>query len=269
MSVERYTVLIVDDDEEIVDLLKDHFRKRNCEAIATTDPLMVIDKLQSFAIKLMLLDLKMKKLSGFDVLDKIKKAGVKLPPTIIITGHLSKYQEQLKEHGIAIEDVITKPFNFNAMEKRINIKLGSQIVASEVGSEYENAIYQSNRCKIGIIEDEVDVAEHLSEFFEERNYEVICCKNGIEGLERFAREHVDILFVDIKLPGISGDQIIEKLLGESNPPYMIPISADPLPQEMDKKLKGMGCIEFISKPFDVVELIEKVKTIAVQKKLLG
>ena len=50
MNETRYTVLVVDDDEEIVDLLKDHFRKRNCETIATTDPLMVIDKLQNFAI---------------------------------------------------------------------------------------------------------------------------------------------------------------------------------------------------------------------------
>jgi len=265
----RYTVLIVDDDVEIVDLLKDHFKKRNCESIATIDPLLVIDKLQSFSIKLMLLDLKMRKLSGFDVLDKIKKAGIPLPPTIIITGQLSQYQDQLVAHGISSEDVIVKPFDFEVMEQRINIKLGSQIVASEVGSEYENAIYQKNRCKIGIIEDEVDVAEHLSEFFEERNYEVICCKNGIEGLERFAMEHVDILFVDIKLPGISGDHIIEKLSVGPNYPYMIPISADPLSPEIEAKLKAVGCEEFISKPFDVVELIEKVKTIAVQKKLLG
>ena len=115
MSLERYTVLIVDDDEEIIDLLKDHFRKRNCEAIATDDPLTVVDKLQNFAIKLMLLDLKMTKLNGFEVLDKIKKAGVSLPPTIIITGHLPKYQEQLKDYGIDAQDVVTKPFNFEAI----------------------------------------------------------------------------------------------------------------------------------------------------------
>ena len=262
-------VLIVDDDEEIIDLLTDHFKQRNCEAISTANPATVVDKLQSFSIKLMLLDLKMSKLSGFEVLDKIKKAGIALPPTIIITGHLPKYQDQLKEHGINEQDVVTKPFNFSAMEQRINEKLGSQIVSSEVGSEYENVIYRNNRCKIGIIEDEIDVAEHLSEFFEERNYQVICCKNGTQGLELFSRERVDILFVDIKLPGISGDQIIENLSASPNPPYMIPISADPVSPEMGERLKAVGCNEFISKPFDVVELIEKVKTIAMKQKLLG
>ncbi len=269
MSLERYTVLIVDDDEEIIDLLKDHFKKRNCEAIATDDPLTVVDKLQNFSIKLMLLDLKMQKLNGFEVLDKIKKTGVSLPPTIIITGHLPKYQDQLKDYGIEVQDVVTKPFNFEAMEQCINRKLGSQIVTAEVGSEYEDIIYEKNRCRIGFIEDEEDVLEHFSEFFKERNYAVACFNNGTKAFEALKKERVDILFVDIKLPGMQGDQIIEGLSKLPDPPLMIPVSADPMADGMLERLKAAGCKHFVAKPFDIVELIELVKTIALEKKLLG
>ncbi len=269
MSLERYTVLIVDDDEEIIDLLKDHFRKRNCEAIATDDPLTVVDKLKNFSVKLMLLDLKMTKLNGFEVLDKIKKAGVSLPPTIIITGHLPKYQEQLKEYGIDVQDVVTKPFNFEAMEQCINKKLGSQIVAAEVGSEYEDVIYGKNRCRLGFVEDEEDVLEHFSEFFKERNYKVSCFNNGTKAFESLKKEKVDILFVDIKLPGMQGDCLVEELSKLPNPPVMIPVSADPMADGMVDRLKAAGCKHFIAKPFDIVELIELVKTIALEKKLLG
>jgi DNA-binding response OmpR family regulator len=269
MSLERYTVLIVDDDEEIIDLLKDHFRKRNCEAIATDDPLTVVDKLQNFAVKLMLLDLKMQKLNGFEVLDKIRKAGVSLPPTIIITGHLPKYEGRLKDYGIDARDVVTKPFNFEAMEQCINVKLGSQIVASEVGSEYENVIYEKNRCRLGFVEDEEDVLEHFAEFFKERNYEVSCYNNGTKAFESLKKERVDILFVDIKLPGMQGDDLMEALGKLSNPPVMIPISADPMGDGMVDRLKAAGCKHFIAKPFDIVELIELAKTIALEKKLLG
>ena len=38
---------------------------------------------------------------------------------------------------------------------------------------------------------------------------------------------------------------------------------------MVDRLKAVGCKHFISKPFDIVELIELVKTIALEKKLLG
>lgn len=269
MSETRYTILIVDDDEEVINLLNDHFKKRNCETIATADPATVVAKLKSFAVKLMLLDLKMTKLDGFQVLDKIKQAGLPLPPTIIITGFLAKYEDKLKTYGIDLNDVVTKPFKFQVLEDSINRKLGSQVITAEVGSEYEGKIYEKNRCRVGFVEDEEDLVKDLAEFFKERNYNVSCFTNGTVALETLRKKPLDILFVDIKLPGIQGDQLIAELSKAENHPYMIPISADPLPDDMRKKLEDFGCKEFIEKPFDIVQLIELVKTIAIDKKLLG
>jgi hypothetical protein len=50
---------------------------------------------------------------------------------------------------------------------------------------------------------------------------------------------------------------------------MIPVSADPMTDGMLERLKAAGCKHFFAKPFDIVELIELVKTIALEKKLLG
>lgn len=269
MQESRNTILIVDDDEEIVTVLKTHFKNRNCETIVTVDPSTVVDKLKNFAVTLMLLDLKMKKLDGFQVLDKVKQANLNLPPTIIITGFLAKYQDKLQAYGLDLSDVVTKPFEFVDLENCINRKLGSQIVGSEVGTEYENKIYEKNRCHLGFVEDEEDVAKDLSDFFKERNYKVSLFTNGTVALEALQKNPVDILFVDIKLQGIQGDQLIAELCKTPNHSYIIPISADPLPEEMGEKLKELGCEKFIGKPFEIVELIELVKTIAIKKKLLG
>ncbi len=269
MTKERHTILVVDDDQEIIDLLTDHFKRRNCETIATQDPVSVVDKLRHFAVKLMLLDLKMRRLDGFEVLDKIKQAGLTLPPTIIITGFLPKYKERLEAHGIHLKDVVTKPFTFEDLESSINAKLGAQVVTSEVGSEYEDRIYKKNRCRIGLVEDEEDILEHFTDFFKERNYQVFCFKNGQVAFEALKKDPVDILFVDIKLPGMQGDRLIEELAKTAHSSTMIPISADPLPDGMEARLKKTGCERFIAKPFDIVELIELVKTIAVEKGLLG
>lgn len=268
MKEARQTILIIDDDQEIVDLLTDHFKKRNCETIATTNPASAVDRLRNFAVKLMLLDLKMKKLDGFEVLDKIKQSGLSLPPTIVITGYLPKYQERLREYGIDLDDVVTKPFNFEVMEEKINQKLGRQILESEVGSEYENKIYVKNACSIAFIEDEEDVLKYFKDFFGERNYKVFCYKNGSVAFEGLRKNPVDIALVDIKLPGMQGDKLIEGLSKLPNHPYMIPISADPLYVEMEAKLKKLGCEHFISKPMDIIEVIELVKTIAMKKGLL-
>lgn len=269
MDENSYTVLIVDDDPEIVDLLKDHFRSRNCAAVATNNPEVVVDKLRNFTIKLMLLDLKMEKLDGFKVLEKIKEAGLTLPPTIIITGFLPRYKDQLNAYQIDLQDVVQKPFDFQVMEQCINRKLGQQIVVSEVGSDYERKLYKKNRCRLGFVEDESDLVKDLAQFFEERNYKVSCFGNGKVALDGLKKEPVDILFVDIKVPGIPGDQLIEELSKLSNPPHMIPMSADPLSDEMKARLNSLKCGEFLEKPFDLVQLIEMVKTVAIQKGLLG
>lgn len=269
MSDTRHTILIVDDEQEIIDVLKEHFKQRNCETIATCDSLTVVDKLRNFQVKLMLLDLKMRQLDGFDVLDKIRQAGLPLPPTIIMTGFFGKYKDKLENHGIAAADVITKPFRFDTIESMINRKLGQQIISDEVGSEYENKIYKNNRCRIAIVEDENDVLKDFQELFEERNYKVFCFNNGSQAFESLKKEPVDVALVDIKLPGMQGDQLIRELGKTSNSPYMIAMSADPLPSEMKVRVNSAGCTEFISKPFDVAEIIERVKTIAVEKGLLG
>src|SRR5262245_6724702 len=135
MLEKKTTILIVDDEEEIIDLLKDHFEGRNCVTITTQDPTTVVNKLKNIQINLMFLDLKMRDMNGFQVLDAIKKEGLALPPTIIITGYLDKFKNSLRENGIDVnKDVILKPFNFSEIEKMINQKLGTQILVDEVGS---------------------------------------------------------------------------------------------------------------------------------------
>ena len=269
MNEDRYTILVVDDDREIIDLLTDHFKKRNGEVIATADPAAVVDRLRHFSVRLMLLDLKMRMLDGFEVLDKIKQAGLPLPPVIVITGHLPKYQDRLVAAGIDLKDVVTKPFNFSVLEKTLNRKLGQQIVKSQVGSEYEDEIYKNNRCRIGFVEDEEDVLEYYKEFFGERHYRVFCYKNGSEAFEALKKNPVDILLADIKLPGMQGDRLIEEFGKMPHAPSMIPLSADPFYDELKRRLHQAGCRHFITKPLDIIELIELVKTIAVEKGLLG
>jgi DNA-binding response OmpR family regulator len=194
---------------------------------------------------------------------------LQLPPTIIITGHLSKYQDVLAKYHISLDDVVEKPLTFEILEERINKKLGEQMLPEEVGSEYENKIYQNNRCRIGFVEDEADLVKDLTEFFTERKYKVSCFKNGVTALEALKANPVDILFVDIKLPGIQGDELIEELSKLPNAPFMIPMSADPLPDGMQERLSDLKCGDFMEKPFDLIELIERVKTIAIKKGLLG
>ena len=98
----------MDDDEEIIDLLTDHFKKRNGEALATANPAAVVDKLQNFSVKLMLLDLKMTKLDGFEVLERIKKNEKLSDLPVLILSNLGQKADVQRAMSMGAQEFLIK-----------------------------------------------------------------------------------------------------------------------------------------------------------------
>lgn len=72
-------ILVVDDQQANVDILFDFFEMQGYENIkSTTDPRKVVFILEDFEPDIILLDLSMPYLSGFDVMEQIKKNSSKL-----------------------------------------------------------------------------------------------------------------------------------------------------------------------------------------------
>jgi len=73
----------------------------------------------------------------------------------------------------------------------------------------------------------------------------------------------------MKIPGIQGDRLIEELAKLGGLPTIITITGDPVAGEMKTKLERFGCEYFVTKPFDLIEIVELAKTVSAQKGLLG
>ena len=58
--------------------------------------------------------------------------------------------------------------------------------------------------KVLVVDDEKNIREALGEFLDSEGYQVTLAENGKEGLDDFAREPFDIVFMDVKMPGIDG-----------------------------------------------------------------
>jgi DNA-binding response OmpR family regulator len=261
----RSTILIVDDDAEVIEALVRHFRKRNYEPIATVNPVVVMRELRTVQVDLLVLDLKMRVLDGFEVLDQIQKEGLKVE-TLIITGFLPEYEEKLKQYGISARDVISKPFgDFSKIEEAINRKLGKAVVPAEVGSEYEDAIYLENTCKVVVVDDETEVIEMMKEVLEERNYQVTVFESGDKALEHILKQECHVAVVDMKIPGLPGDQLIQKVLAAKPQVKVIPMSAA-YEHEMKERLRNVGFNPdaLLTKPFNLPMLIEQIKVLAME-----
>ncbi|CAM2741454.1 response regulator transcription factor [Hathewaya histolytica] len=112
--------------------------------------------------------------------------------------------------------------------------------------------------KVLIIEDDNDINLLLGKILEEENYEVTSAYTGIEGKLFTDVEDFDLILLDLMLPGMSGEEIIEYIRKKERKMPILVISA-----KIDKatKLKVLknGADDFIIKPFDIDEVMARVE----------
>lgn len=109
--------------------------------------------------------------------------------------------------------------------------------------------------KILIIEDDNHINNMLKEFLENHGYLCFQAFSGSEGKFLIEMEHFDLILLDLMLPGISGEELIKDLVKKSK---IIVLSAK---NEIESKvnLLELGANDYICKPFDINELLARVK----------
>lgn len=109
--------------------------------------------------------------------------------------------------------------------------------------------------KILIIEDDSHINHMMKEFLESHGYLCFQAFSGTEGQLLTKMESYDLILLDLMLPGISGEELIQELVKKSK---IIVISAK---NEIESKvsLLELGANDYICKPFDLAELLARVK----------
>lgn len=114
--------------------------------------------------------------------------------------------------------------------------------------------------KILIVDDEQDIVESLKFVLEASDYTCYCAYNGEDGL-KLAKELVpDLMILDVMMPKINGYKI-SRLLKYDNKYKDIPILMVTARSQEEDKLIGeeTGVNEYITKPFDLNEVVDKVR----------
>jgi len=111
--------------------------------------------------------------------------------------------------------------------------------------------------KVLIIEDDKELNRLLVDILSTRNYDVISHTNGLDGLRCAKTEKIDIILLDLMLPYKSGDEIVKELRLVSNVPIIIISAKDMVQTKID--LFRMGADDYITKPFDIDELIARIE----------
>lgn len=111
--------------------------------------------------------------------------------------------------------------------------------------------------KILIIEDDSDINDLLSEILSREGYEVTKAYSGSEGKLLINSNDYDLILLDLMLPGISGENLIEEIRKIKVMPIIV-ISAKTSKEDKINVLR-LGADDFIAKPFDIEEVIARVE----------
>lgn len=118
----------------------------------------------------------------------------------------------------------------------------------------------SDGLRVFIVDDDRDLAESLADLLEERGHRVELAFNGEQGIEKFRAQEFDIVFMDVKMPGMSGVETFfafRKMKPDARVVMMTGYSVEQLLQDAIDN----GALGVLHKPFAVDEILAMLDTV--------
>lgn len=112
--------------------------------------------------------------------------------------------------------------------------------------------------RVLLVDDDADIVEVVRHALEDRGYEVIVARDGIEGIRRAERETPDLILLDLVMPGRSGFSVLDRLsptVAKTARIVMMTANTEP---EYREHAESRGVDAFVNKPFEVGELLDRV-----------
>ncbi len=104
-----------------------------------------------------------------------------------------------------------------------------------------------------IVDDDVNTLKGLAEYLESKDFDVLRASTGEAALEIFRKEKPDLVLSDIKMPGMSGIELLEKIKAEKHSAEVILLTAYGSVEDAVKAMKK-GAYYYLTKPVNLEEL---------------
>jgi len=113
-----------------------------------------------------------------------------------------------------------------------------------------------------VVDDQPQNIELLEVYLVPQGYEIVKAANGEEALEKLYGNQIDLILLDVMMPGMDGFEVIRRVR-QDNTHRLLPIILVTALREKEDRVKGIkaGCDDFLSKPFDKMELLARVRSL--------
>lgn len=121
--------------------------------------------------------------------------------------------------------------------------------------------------KILIVDDEIEMLNLLKIHLGNNKYDIVTAMDGESCLEIAASEKPDVILLDLLLPGMSGIEACRRLKEDDDTKNIPIIMLTAAGSDMASKGLEKGAVSFITKPFDISNLLSEIKAALKNKKI--
>jgi DNA-binding response OmpR family regulator len=248
-------IIIVEDDQMISEIYCKKFSSSGFEVFAATTAEQALAIAGKEKADVVMTDLIMPKMDGFQLIEKLRGGEYDANIKIIVTSNLSQKEDRDKAIKLGADGFVTKS-EFSPSELVAEI----QRLLNQYQKQKKNELIQSGDAdyidtnkwnkqkKILLIEDEDIFIDMFGGKLKQDGFFVESANNGAWGLKEAMKNDYDLFVIDMMMPAMTGDEIVEKLKMEDktkNIPIIV-LSAS-LDDEVAKKVMAMGATEFYIK----------------------
>jgi CheY-like chemotaxis protein/nitrogen-specific signal transduction histidine kinase len=245
-------ILVVDDDVPTLNLLKEAVERLGFKSIAFSDSTQVLDSIRNMHLDLAIIDLDMPEVDGVELIGAIKSTEqFKNLPVIIYTGK-ENFEDDLFEGLLQKSST-----SIESLQDTIN----EMINRYEEPSVPEEIIEKKDTVKILLVEDYKHSQIIVTRLLKKNDFEsIVVVENGQEALDAVHQQHYDLILMDMQMPVMNGFEATRRIreIEEYKETPIVALTAFAMKGDREKCLDA-GATDYIPKPIDSQEFIQKVK----------
>jgi len=277
-TIESAKILVVDDEPMIIQFYEAALGEQGYHVATAVDGRQALEKTREFQPDVILLDVVMPELNGFQVTERLKAdpatAGI---PIILVTG-LGSIEDRVKGLEAGADDFLGKPFNLDELLVRVRslVKLkvlqdrlkqaeaasllASPLPATPVVSPMPAPFEPRRQPVVLVVEDDERIIKICSSVLGSGGYQVVSAPDGPGMFAAIEREAPDLIILDLMLPGMDGVEILAKIkempLARDVPVIILTAVGD-----LKTKVKTLyiGADDYLVKPVSSLELLARVR----------
>ncbi len=247
---DRRRILAVDDNIDILNLLKHNLEQEGYSVLTTLRGRRVLEMAKKYRPSLITLDIMLDDADGFDILEQLKADPQTKDIPVVIASVLADARQRGMALGAA--GYIVKPFDKEQVLDMVG-RLVDTLRLDNVASTVNNIL---------VVDDDKDIVNWLTTELTDNGFAVTGVNNGAEALHLAQAAPPDLILLDMKMPGMDGFTVIKKLK-KNQATAQIPvivITGSSIDSRSDTiKMLGLGAGNLITKPFSLNDLVSEIK----------